>query len=106
MTTVRSIKINFQDDSRDVDLPYPATLTGLQVAVASTFEVELPVRASSTAADGDLSFTYRDPDGDDIMFDRDSELSLALRLCPESLEISAAAVAVEPKVSDACDCTC
>lgn len=100
MTTERIIKVNFQDVSRDVELPSPATLSGLQEAVASTFGIKLPIRSSGIIAHGDLSFTYRDSDGDDIMFDKDSELDLALRLCPGVVEISAAGK-VEPKVSDA-----
>ena len=88
----RKIKINFQGASRDVDLSAPFTLAGLQQAVASTFGTEMPARsgAEEAAKDSDLSFTYKDPDGDDIVFDKDSELSLALRLCPSSLEITAA----------------
>ena len=85
-----SIKINFKGASRDVDLPTPATLSGLQAAVASTFKVELAARSEAGGADSDLSFTYKDSDGDEIVFDKDSELSLALRLCPSPLEISAA----------------
>lgn len=89
----RKIKINFQGASRDVDLPSPFTLAGLQQATASTFGTEMPPRsgADEAAKDSDLSFTYKDPDGDDIVFDKDSELILALRLCPSSLEITAAA---------------
>ncbi|CAM9663647.1 unnamed protein product [Ectocarpus sp. 4 AP-2014] len=90
--TTSSIKINFQGTSRDVNVPAPVTLASLQAAIAAIFEVELPVRspAGEAAKDTDLSFTYKDPDGDDIVFDKDSELNLALRLCPGSLEISAA----------------
>ncbi|CAN0449136.1 unnamed protein product [Ectocarpus sp. 12 AP-2014] len=90
--TASSIKINFQGTSRDVNVPAPVTLTSLQAAVAAAFEVDLPVRspAGEATKDTDLSFTYKDPDGDDIVFDKDSELKLALRLCPDSLEISAA----------------
>ncbi|CAB1110258.1 unnamed protein product [Ectocarpus sp. CCAP 1310/34] len=90
--TTSSIKINFQGASRDVSVPAPATLARLQAAIAAVFEVELPVRSltGEAAKDTDLSFTYKDPDGDDIVFDKDSELNLALRLCPGSLEISAA----------------
>ena len=89
----RKIKINFQDASRDVDLPSPFTLAGLQEAIASTFGIDIPPRSGrdEAAKGSDLSFTYKDPDGDDIVFDKDSELSLALRLCPSSLEITAAA---------------
>ncbi|CAN0163065.1 unnamed protein product, partial [Scytosiphon promiscuus] len=96
MTTssTRSIKIHFQGDSRDVVLKAPPTLAGLQAAVGSTFSVDLPPRSSVEEApqESDLSFTYKDPDGDSIVFDKDSELQLALRLCPESLEIFAARV--------------
>ncbi|CAM9531885.1 unnamed protein product, partial [Hapterophycus canaliculatus] len=46
--------------------------------------------AEGGSTKSDLSFTYKDPDGDNIVFDKDSELHLALRLCPESLEIIAA----------------
>ena len=86
-----SIKINFQGASREVDLPTPATLSALQAAVSSTFKVELAARSDedSGGADTDLSFTYKDSDGDDIVFDKDSELALALRLCPSPLEICA-----------------
>ena len=91
MSTSRSIKINFQGTSREVDAPTPATLSALQAAVASTFKVELAPRSEAVGgAETDLSFTYKDSDGDDIVFDRDSELSLALRLCPSPLEICAA----------------
>ncbi|CAN0311048.1 unnamed protein product, partial [Scytosiphon promiscuus] len=96
MTTssTHTIKIHFEGDSRDVDLPASATLAGLQAAVASTFSVDLLPRSSVEEArqESDLSFTYKDPDGDSIVFDKDSELQLALRLCPESLEIFAARV--------------
>ncbi|CAM9836241.1 unnamed protein product [Scytosiphon promiscuus] len=94
MTTTQtcSIKIHFEGDSRDVDLPAPPTLAGLQAAVASTFSVDLAPRSSVEEArkESDLSFTCKDPDGDSIAFDKDSELSLALRLCGGSLEIFAA----------------
>ncbi|CAN0107319.1 unnamed protein product, partial [Laminaria digitata] len=90
MNTSRSIKINFQGASREVDLPTPATLAGLQAAVASAFGVEFAARSEAGDAESDLSFTYMDNDGDDIVFDKDSELSLALRLCPSPLEICAA----------------
>ncbi|CAN0463579.1 unnamed protein product [Ectocarpus sp. 12 AP-2014] len=90
--TASSIKINFQGTSRDVNVPAPVTLASLQAAVAAAFEVDLPVRspAGEATKGTDLSFTYKDPDRDDIVFDKDSELKLALRLCPGSLEISAA----------------
>lgn len=94
----RSIKINFQGTSREVDLPTPATLSGLQAAVASAFKVELPPRSEAGGADSDLSFTYMDLDGDDIVFDKNSELSLALRLCPSPLEVSAAGKPKDKKV--------
>ena len=96
----RSIKINFQGESRDVTLNTkpPPTLAGLQAAVSSTFSANLPPRSRGGAADEDLHFTYKDSEGDDIVFDKDAELSLALRLSPESLEISAARK-VESKVS-------
>ena len=100
MNTSRSIKISFQGASREVDLPTPATLSALQAAVASTFKVELAPRSEAAGgADTDLSFTYRDSDGDDIVFDKDSEFSLALRLCPSPLEICAASKQKDKKVS-------
>ncbi|CAM9195305.1 unnamed protein product [Pylaiella littoralis] len=92
-TATRSIKINFQGASRDVEVAADqATLAGLQAAIASAFEADLPPRPGDNEApkDSDLRFTYKDPDGDSIVFDKDWELSLALRLCPISLEISAA----------------
>ena len=100
MANARSITINFQGDSRDVTLNTrpPPTLASLQAAVSSTFSADLPPRSRGGAADEDLRFTYKDSEGDDIVFDRDAELSLALRLSPESLEISAARK-VESKVS-------
>ena len=101
MANARSIKINFQGESRDVTLNTrpPPTLAGLQAAVSSIFSADLPPRSRGSAADDeDLRFTYKDSEGDDIVFDTDAELSLALRLSPESLEISAARK-VESKVS-------
>ena len=100
MANARSIKINFQGESRDVTLNTrpPPTLAGLQAAVSSTFSADLPPRSRGDVADEDLRFTYKDSEGDDIVFDKDAELSLALRLSPESLEISAARK-VESKVS-------
>eukprot|EP00752_Nemacystus_decipiens_P004437 g4050.t1 len=100
--STRKIKINFQGESRDVDLPSPFTLAGLQLAIASTFGTEMPARSLTDEApkDSDLSFTYKDPDGDDIVFDKDSELNLALRLCPSSLEITAAAKETAAKKPD------
>ena len=100
MANARSIKINFQGESRDVTLNTrpPPTLAGLQAAVSSTFSADLPPRSRGGATDEDLHFTYKDSEGDDIVFDRDAELSLVLRLSPESLEISAARK-VESKVS-------
>ncbi|CAM9442862.1 unnamed protein product, partial [Ascophyllum nodosum] len=101
MANTRSIKINFQGESRDVILNTrpPPTLAGLQAAISSTFSADLPPRSRGGAADDeDLRFTYKDSEGDDIVFDTDAELSLALRLSPESLEISAARK-VESKVS-------
>ena len=100
MKSSRTIKINFQGASRKVDLPTPATLSGLQAAVASAFKVELAARSPAGGAASDLSFTYTDSDGDDIVFDKDSELSLALRLCPSPLEISAAGKQKDKKVSE------
>ena len=99
-TSTTTIKINFQGASRDVNVPAPVSLASLQAAIAAAFDVELPVRspAGEAAEDTDLSFTYKDPDGDDIVFDKDSELKLAVRLCPSSLEISAAGK--ESKVSE------
>ena len=100
MANVHSIKINFQGESRDVTLntrPSP-TLAGLQAAVSSAFTADLPPLSRGNVADEDLRFNYKDDEGDDIVFDTDSELSLALRLSPESLEISAARK-VESKVS-------
>ncbi|CAB1101132.1 unnamed protein product [Ectocarpus sp. CCAP 1310/34] len=90
--TTSSIKITFQGASRDVNVRVPVMLASLQAAIAAAFDVELPARSSAgeAANDTDLSFTYKDPDGDDIVFDKESELQLALRLCPGSLEISAA----------------
>ncbi|CAM9248285.1 unnamed protein product [Ectocarpus sp. 6 AP-2014] len=90
--TTSSIKINFQGASRDVNVPAPVTLASLQAAIAAAFDAELPARspAGEAAKDTDLSFTYKDPDGDDIVFDKDYELKLAMRMCPGSLEISAA----------------
>ena len=90
MNPSRSIKVNFRGASREVVLPTPATLSGLQAAVASAFKVKLAARSEAGGADSDLSFTYMDSDGDDIVFDKDSELNLALRLCPSPLEVSAA----------------
>ncbi|CAM9484691.1 unnamed protein product [Ectocarpus sp. 12 AP-2014] len=89
--TTSSIKINFLGASRDVSVPAPVSLASLQAAIAAAFHVELPARspAGEAGEDTDLSFTYKDPDGDDIVFDKDSELKLAVRLCPSSLEISA-----------------
>ena len=89
--TSRSVKISFQGTSRDVEIPAQATLAGLQAAIASTFKVDLPDRsgAHEAAKDSDLHFAYKDPDGDNIVFDKDSELALAIRLCPTSLEIAA-----------------
>lgn len=108
MNTSRSIKINFQGASREVDLPTPATLAGLQAAVASAFGVEFAARSEAGDAESDLSFTYMDNDGDDIVFDKDSELSLALRLCPSPLEICAASKQKDKKVRgtfrDRCVC--
>ncbi|CAM9172278.1 unnamed protein product [Pylaiella littoralis] len=91
-TTTRSINVKFQGASRDVVLPNSVTLAGLQAAIASTFKVDLPARsgADDEPKHSDLSFTYKDPEGDDIVFDKDSELKLALRLSPSSLKISAA----------------
>ena len=99
MANARSIKINFQGESRDVTLNTrpPPTLAGLQAAVSSTFSADLPPRSRGDVVDEDLRFTYKDSEGDDIVFDKDAELSLALRLSPESLEISAARK-VESKV--------
>ncbi|CAM9248319.1 unnamed protein product [Ectocarpus sp. 6 AP-2014] len=96
--TTSSIKINFQGASRDVNVPVPVTLASLQAAIAAAFDAELPVRspAGEAAKDTDLSFTYKDSDGDDIVFDKDSELNLAVRLCPGSLEISAAGKEKKP----------
>ncbi|CAB1101131.1 unnamed protein product [Ectocarpus sp. CCAP 1310/34] len=96
--TTPSIKINFQGASRDVNVPAPVSLASLQAAIAAAFDAELPVRspAGEAAKDTDLSFTYKDPDGDDIVFDKDSELKLAVRLCPSSLEISATLKESEP----------
>ncbi|CAN0266282.1 unnamed protein product [Pylaiella littoralis] len=91
--TTRSINVRFQGASRDVNLPTPVTLASLQAAIASTFEVDLPARSGpddDEPKDSDLLFTYKGPEGDNIVFDKDSELSLALRLCPSSLKISAA----------------
>ena len=97
----RTIKINFEGSSREVSLSTPATLAGLQAAVASAFGVKLAARSRAAGvADTDLSFTYMDSDGDDIVFDKDSELRLALRLCPSPLEISAASKQ-QVKVRDA-----
>ena len=100
VVNVRSIKINFQGEPRDVTLNTrpPPTLAGLQAAVSSTFSADLPPRSRGGAADEDLHFTYKDSEGDYIVFDKDAELSLAFRLSPESLEISAARK-VESKVS-------
>ena len=100
MTCARSVKINFQGESRDVTLHVPPTLAGLQAAVSSIFSADLPPRSTEVrgAADGDLRFICKDFLGDDIVFDKDAELSLALRLSPEPLEISAARK-VESKVS-------
>ncbi|CAN0027689.1 unnamed protein product, partial [Ectocarpus fasciculatus] len=97
-TSTTTIKINFQGASRDVNVPAPVSLASLQAAIAAAFDVELPVRspAGEAAEDTDLSFTYKDPDGDDIVFDKDCELKLAVRLCPSSLEISAAGKESKP----------
>ena len=100
MKSSRTIKIIFQGASRNVDLPTPATLSGPQAAVASAFKVELAARSPAGGAASDLSFTYTDSDGDDIVFDKDSELSLALRLCPSPREISAAGKQKDKKVSE------
>ncbi|CAN0328611.1 unnamed protein product, partial [Hapterophycus canaliculatus] len=93
MTTskIHSIKITFEGDSREIDLPPSVTLSGLQGAIASAFSVDVPARSGVDEAshESDLSFTYKDPDGDDIVLDQDSELGLALRLLRGSLEISA-----------------
>ena len=91
------MKITFHGETRDVAVPMPTSLAGLQEAVSSTFSADLPPRSKGGAADGDLRFTYSDPEGDAIVFDKESELNLALRLCP-MLEISAAPKA-EIKVS-------
>jgi len=88
MNTTRSVKINFEGDSRDVALQLPATLDGLQAAVISTFSADLPPRSEGGTAEYDIRFTHKDVEGDDIVFDKDSELSLALRLCSK-LEITA-----------------
>eukprot|EP00903_Cladosiphon_okamuranus_P006389 g6254.t1 len=98
----RKIKINFEGTARDVDLPSPITLSRLQQAIASTFDTAMPARSGANEAvkDSDLSFTYKDPEGDDIVFDKDSELSLALRLCPSSLEITAAVKETAAKKPD------
>lgn len=84
----------FQGVSRIVHLSAAAaTLGGLQAAVASTFGTELSARPGGALADSDLCFTRMDEDGDEVVFNTDSELSLALRLCPSTLEISAASKA-------------
>ncbi|CAM9555013.1 unnamed protein product, partial [Hapterophycus canaliculatus] len=93
MTTSKThtIKINFEGDSREIDVPPSMTLAGLEAAIASAFSVDVPARSGVDEAshESDLSFTYKDPDGDDIVLDQDAELSLALRLLRGSLEISA-----------------
>eukprot|EP00752_Nemacystus_decipiens_P005513 g4988.t1 len=89
----RKIKVNLEGASRNVDLPHPFTLAALQEAIASSF-------GDKAAKDVDLSFTYKDAEGDDIVFDKDSELSLALRLCPGSLEITAAVKETAAKKPD------
>lgn len=88
MATHRSIKISFQGDSRVVALPMPATLGGLQAAVASTFGTDLPPRSKGGTAECDLRFSQKDVEGNYIIFEKDSELNLAIRLCSQ-LEISA-----------------
>lgn len=96
----RTVKINLDGTSRAVDVPAPPSLAALQTAVCSAFHSEIS-SSSSVARGGEikLSFAWTDANGDDVVFDKDSELNLALRLCGDSLEISATRKAELVKVS-------
>lgn len=81
------IKVKFQNSCRNVQLPVDTTtVPALLAAVRSAFK--LPDKDAAVV--DEISLTYRDPDGDAITFDKDSELALALRLCPSPLEVTAA----------------
>lgn len=88
MSTDRLVKMTFRGVSRNILLPTPATIVDLQTAVASTFGNGSPMRSTTTSPHG-LCFTFKDVEGDDIVFDTDKELNLALKVCPKELEISA-----------------
>ena len=91
-----TMKISLQGASRDVDLLAPFTfftLGGLHQAIASTFEIDLPSRRTvpdEADKDSNLSFAGKDTKGDNIVLDKGSEIMLALRRCPSTLEITAA----------------
>ncbi|CAM9804002.1 unnamed protein product, partial [Sphacelaria rigidula] len=81
-----SIKVKLGDSCRYVQLPANTmTIAALVAAVRSAFQL-----TDNDAAAQEISLTYRDRDGDDITFDKNSELALALRLCPSPLEVTAA----------------
>lgn len=80
-----NMKVDFQGQSRNVQLAAPVTVAGLRAAVASEFEI---LNASSSSRDR-LCFTYHDSEGEDITIRLDSELALALLLCMGMLEIKA-----------------
>ena len=86
MATTRSIKVNFKGDSREVNIALPPTIADLERALSSSaFDAELSSAVNS--CDSKLYFTYRDSEGDEIVFDKDHELDLGLKMCPD-LEIS------------------
>ena len=63
--------MNSRGASRGILLPTPATIVGLQAAAASSFQVDLPLLSTTSPSTGpgnDLSFTFKDAQGDDIVF--------------------------------------
>lgn len=81
-----TVKVTLQGNTRDIQLSALPTIGGLRTAVVSAFDVETTVGNSRSV---ELCFTYIDDDGDDITFDRDSELDLALQMCQNILEVKA-----------------
>eukprot|EP00903_Cladosiphon_okamuranus_P018051 g16612.t1 len=78
--TTHLVKIKLDGDLRIMEIPSPPRFDGLVKAVMEAYAVP-------SGRETELTYTYRDNDGDEVRFDSDAELDLAVRTSSVPLRI-------------------